>query len=99
MDNKIDVTVYGGVSQDILVNHTVSDPEKQLTPANLTDSSSFRRYGISGIVSAEVSYDINENYSIGVYPQVRKALTSLVREGESKPLALEMGVRLSYNIN
>ncbi len=99
VDNKIDVTVYGGISQDILVNHAVSDPEKQVASTNVTDSSSFRRYGVSGIVSAEVSYDINENYSIGVYPQVRKALTSLTGSGDTRPLALEMGVRLSYNIN
>ena len=99
MDDKVDVVVYGGISNDVLVGHKVSAPEENIASANVTDSSTFRNYSLSGIVSAEVSYALNDNYSVSVFPQVRKTLTSLTKEVDTKPLALEMGVRLSYNIN
>ena len=98
VDRKVDVNVLGGFSGDMLVGHRVTDNSGEYASTNLGDDSGFRKFGVSALLTTEVSYPLGKHYVVSAYPQVRQDLTSLQKEESSDdlPLSLEFGFRLSY---
>ncbi|MCA6074936.1 outer membrane beta-barrel protein [Fulvivirga sedimenti] len=97
LDKKVDVTLLGGMSNDILMQHRVSDSEGNLGSTNLDEDSNFKKYAVSALVSAEVSYPLGRHYTVSAYPQIRQYLSAVQKDvNDSPPVSLEMGFRLSY---
>ncbi len=97
LDKKVDITLLGGISNDILMQHKVSDADGNLASTTLNEDSNFSKYAVSALASAEVSYPLGKHYTISAYPQIRQYLTEVQKDVNSNPpLSLEMGFRLSY---
>jgi hypothetical protein len=98
LDRKFNIMLLGGVSNDIFLRQKISDESGRARSVENTGSDSgYSIYSLSGLFGSEFSYDLGENYSLSLQPQVRQTINSFTPEG-TKPTYLEVGFKFKYII-
>ncbi len=95
LDRKFDITLLGGVSNDLFLRKRVDGEAAGLQEYNV--DSGIRRYNITGLIGTEFGYQLGESYIISLSPQIRQSINSLNTSGESlRPTFFELGFRFKY---
>jgi|GEM_PF-4619012 len=102
---KINLILKAGVNTGLFLRNEISANDDSLEPfVNKAgdENSPFRKVHLNGLVSNEVNYALNQNYSFSVAANYRFALNSLTRPGEeinSMPDAYGIGMVVRYHFN
>lgn len=98
LDRKFNILLLSGVYNDIFLRQKISDESGRASSVENTGSDSgYSIYSLSGLIGSEFSYDIGQNYSLSLQPQLRQTLSSFTPEG-SKPTFFEVGFKFKYII-
>jgi len=102
---KINLILKAGVNTGLFLRNEISANDDALEPYvnKPNDSESpFRKVHLNGLVSNEINYALNQNYSFSVAANYRFALNSLTKEGEninSMPDSYGIGMVFRYHFN
>ncbi len=102
---KINLILKAGVNTGLFLRNEITANNDSLEPfVNKAgdENSPFRKVHLNGLVSNEVNYALNQNYSFSVAANYRFALNSLTRPGEeinSMPDAYGIGMVVRYHFN
>jgi hypothetical protein len=98
IDRKIGWQVNGGFSSDLFLRNTLTDESGQTERFSQSagKGSPYRSVNWSGLMNTELSYKVSENYRVSVVPGLRYGITSVLKDGTSTPLILDIGFRFRY---
>lgn len=101
IDRRIGWQVNGGFSSDLFIRNTLVDESGQVERFSQAagKESPYRSVNWSGLMNTELSCRLNENYRLAVVPGLRYTLNSILKEGTSTPLVLDIGFRFRYTFN
>ncbi|MFZ5971853.1 MAG: outer membrane beta-barrel protein [Bacteroidota bacterium] len=98
VDKKVGWQVNGGFSSDLFLRNTLVDESGQVEKFSqgAGEESPYRTVSWSGLLNTELSYRLGDQYRFSLVPGMRYALNSVLKEGTSTPLILDMGFRFRY---
>jgi hypothetical protein len=103
--NKINLILKAGINTGLFIRNEITANNDALEPyVNKPSdmSSPFRKVHMNGLLSNEINYALNQNYSFSLAANYRFALNPLTREGQdisSMPDAYGIGMVLRYHFN
>jgi hypothetical protein len=100
LDKKVGVRVLTGVASELMLKYQIEDSEGNLGSQTFRpgDNSDYNTYGMSALVTTEISYAIADKYQIALYPQMRQSLMPLKETEQDLPMSVELGFRVRYMI-
>ncbi len=98
VDKKVGWQVNGGFSSDLFLRNTLVDESGQVEKFSqgAGEESPYRTVSWSGLLNTELSYRLGDQYRFSLVPGLRYALNSVLKDGTSTPLILDMGFRFRY---
>ena len=85
LDRKVGIMILGGLSADVFLSNTLSESDNKLEEVRVEagSDSPFRKVNFNGVIGAEFSYEISENYHLTLEPNYGIALNPLTKSASS----------------
>jgi hypothetical protein len=100
LDKRMGVRVLTGIANELMIKYQIDDSDGNLGSQTYRpgDSDDYNRYGMSALVTTELSYAIADKYQVAIFPQLRQSLIPLMDTDQELPMSMEIGFRVRYMI-
>lgn len=98
IDRRFGWLINAGFSSDLFIRNTLVDESGTVETFSQAagKESPYRSVNWSGLMNSELSYRVGENYRLALVPGLRYTLNSILKDGTSMPLVLDVGFRFRY---
>ncbi len=98
VDRKVGVRLLTGIANEMMLQYKVEDVDGNLGSQSYKpgDSEEYNSYGMSALVSTEVSYTVADRYQMALQPRMRQSILPLKETDESLPRTMELGFAVRY---
>lgn len=100
LDKRVGVRILTGIANELMIKYQIDDTEGNLGSQTYrpSDNSEYNSYGMSALVTTELSYAIADKYQVAIFPQMRQSIMPLKDSDRELPMSMEVGFRVRYMI-
>lgn len=101
LDHKVGLRLLTGIANEVMIKYQIQDSDGNLGSQSIRagESDEYNAYGMSALVTTEISYALADHYQVALFPQMRKSLMTLRETDGDLPVSLEIGFRVRYLID